>query len=167
MELHLYPEEEKWPQLLFSYQLLKKNKNEDIVCVENNSPKPVFIPLRGFYSSFSSHLALFLSSAIILSFGVNYSPWNCPPSTATCWHPDTNAKKNQKKPSDTLHCRQIDFQGGFYRGFWGADTSSFCLLILLPYPNEPCIIHHCSAGCTQAAWMAGRAELKGFWIFWM
>lgn len=53
----------KMTSVTFFMSVIKKKK-KDIVCVANNSPKPVFIPLKGFCSSFSSHLL----------FSVNYSP---------------------------------------------------------------------------------------------
>lgn len=55
----------KMTSLTFFHITVQKNKNEDIACVANNSPKPVFIPLKCDYSSFSSHIALFLSLSII------------------------------------------------------------------------------------------------------
>lgn len=60
--------------------------------------------------------------------------------------------------SDTPHCWRIDYQRGFYWRVRGADTSALALLILLSYPNEPCVIHHCSTSGTQAA--EGKAGLN-------
>lgn len=90
-----------------------------------------------------------------ISISINHSARNQLRS-----HTQAQVHTHKHQNSDTLHCWWIDYQCGFYWRVWGADTSALGLLILLSYPNEPCVIHHCSAGNTQAAWMAGRTELR-------
>lgn len=96
-----------------------------------------------------------------VSISINHSPRNCSPSRHTQAHRQQN--------SDTLHCRRIDYQCGFYWRVWGADTSALGLLILLSYPNEPCVIHHCSAGSTQDSWEDWIKEGRGLspchWVY--
>ena len=134
--------------------------------------KPAFIPLEC-DSFLLFHLALkhghtnLPSTALIFEF-IHYPypsasithPVTAPHSQPHTQHRYTHTHTHKQQNLDTLHRQRIDYQCGFYWRVWGADTSELGLLILLSYPNEPCVIHHCSAGSTQAAWMAGRTELR-------
>lgn len=142
-------------------------KKEDIFCGKQQLWICLYPPPECGSLLFSSHTQTWTHKPPIdcsyiwvyplsISISINHSTHNCSPSTATHTHRQRHTHTHKHQNSDTLHRRRIDYQCGFYWRVWGADTSALGLLILLSYPNEPCVIHHCSAGSTQAAgWLEG------------
>lgn len=96
--------------------------------------------------------------SLSISISINHSPHNRSPSTAT----HTRHRYTLANTKTQIHFTASEYTINvlFYWRVWGADTSALGLLILLSYPNEPCVIHHCPAGSTQPAWMTGRTELR-------
>lgn len=164
---YLYPEEEQLHRV-FNITVLKRKK-KDIICVAKRNSKtcllsPLMRLLPAFHLSHKHRHTNPLLRALIFEF-IHYpypSTSITRPITAPRPRQCTRSGAHTSKPChpDTLHCQRIDYQCAFYWHVWGADTSVLALLILLSYPNEPCVIHHCSAGSTQPAWMAGSTELK-------
>lgn len=154
MAPYQFPEQEEWPHLLFNITAHKIEKEEeeegeeDAVCKQHLCSRCYF--------SFPALISPEIISPLIHDSRPSSSITHC--VSAPCLQPHTHTHKH--KDSDAPRCQRIDSQHWFYRHVWGADTSAFPLSILLSYPNEPCVIHHRSAGSARAPWMAKRDCFK-------